>query len=492
MGGVLLGVLAAPGVRSRGFLRRATPELALGFASAGLYAATSLGRHLQFRSGLDLAIFGQAVAGYAAGGMPYSDIKAIQPFNLLGDHFSPMIAMLGPLYRLWPHVELLLLAQAVLFGVSVGLVTRIARRSTGAFESVLIGSAFALSRGLVDAVTFDFHEIAFAVPLLIWAIDSLARHQMAKAAIASSLLMLVKEDSALLLVGIGLWLLFERRWRPAVAWSLGGWASFGLVVFVIIPIFSFYGRYTYLDQGSIHADGLVSSVAAFIMNASHRVTTWNFVTMVVAVVAPTVGRALLSPMVLVAVPGIAARLALSQDAYISLGAHYNATLSTIVLLAALDAKTRAHRSLGTRALRSSEPRRRALAWPVLCVALAVAALFLRPVSPLVSPAAWSCDGCAAAAASIAAVPDGSEVAADPYLVSHLTDRARVRLLVPSFTDSVGECLDPEFVVANLGNLAIEDLVQRLTDSDAYSVVSRTPPYEVLRDTGLPRIPVCVR
>jgi uncharacterized membrane protein len=412
--------------------------------------------------------------------MPYSGIKALQPFNLLGDHFSPIIAVLAPLYRIWPHVELLLLAQAGLFGLSVALITRIARRSHAALASALIASAFMLSRGLIDAVTFDFHEVAFAVPLLIWAIDSLSRQQIGQAAIASGLLMLVKEDNAFLLVGIGLWLLFEHRWRPGVAWTLGGVASFVLVVLVIIPVFSFYGRYTYLDPGSIHAEGLVDSLTAFIVNAEHGLMSWNSVVMVVALVAPTLGRAFLSPILLVGVPGIAVRLALPQDAYLSLGAHYNATLSVIVFLAALDAGRRASRALRPRAARTSAPGRRAHPWPAKMVALAVVALFLRPSSPLVSPEAWSCDACAAAAVAVSVVPDGAEVAADPYLTSHLTGRARVRLLVPSFTDSVGACLAPEYVLANISSAAIDDLTQRLTASGAYTMVLRTTPYVVLR------------
>jgi uncharacterized membrane protein len=466
-------------------LRRARPELVLGFASALLYAVISLVRHLRFQSGEDLAIFDQALAGYAAGKMPYSDIKALQPFNLLGDHFSPIIAVLAPLYRIWPHVELLLLAQAALFGLSVGLVTRIARRSHGALGSALVGSAFALSRGLIDAVTFDFHEVAFAVPLLIWAVDSLSRQQIGQAAIASGLLMLVKEDSAFLLVGIGLWLLFERRWRPGVAWTLGGVASFALVILAIIPVFSFYGRYTYLDPGHIHAEGLVDSLTAFIVNARHGLASWSFVVMVVALIVPTVGRAFLSPILLVAAPGIAARLALPQDAYVSLGAHYNATLSAIVFLAALDAARRASRPLGPPA-RSSAPAPRALAWPAMCVAFAVATLFLPPASPLVSSEAWSCDSCAAAAAAIGVVPDGAEVAADPYVTSHLTDRTRVRLLVPSFTDSVGDCLAPEYVLANLRSAAIDDVIHRLTASGAYTMVFQATPYAVLRAVGPPK------
>jgi hypothetical protein len=127
----------------------------------------------------------------------------------------------------------------------------------------------------------------------------------------------------------------------------------------------------------------------------------------------------------------------------------------------------------------------------MCVALAVATLFLPPASPLVSPEAWSCDACGAAAAAIAVVPDGAEVAADPYVASHLTDRARVRLLVPSFTDSVGDCLDPEYVLADLRSAAIDGLIRRLTASGAYTMVLRTTPYAVLRAMGPPKLRAAV-
>ena len=105
--------------------------------------------------------------------------------------------------------------------------------------------------------------------------------------------------------------------------------------------------------------------------------------------------------------------------------------------------------------------------------------------------AWSCDACAPAAAAIALVPDGAEVAADPYLTSHLTDRARVRLLVPSFTDSTGACLAPEYVLADLRSAAIDGLIQRLTASGAYTMVLQATPYVVLTAVGPAEVPSAV-
>lgn len=465
----------------------------LGLVAALFYAVVSLIRYWHFHAGLDLAIFDQAVAGYAAGHMPYSDIKAQAPFNLLGDHFSPIVAVLAPLYRLWPHVELLLIAQAALFGLSVVLITQIARRSHDALASVLIGSAYALSRGVVDSVTFDFHEVAFAAPLVIWAIDSISRKRTWQAAGACVLLLLVKEDSAFLLVGIGLWLLFERRWRLGITYAIAGTVAFCVLIYLIIPVFSFYGRYTYLDSTSIGATGVADSLSLFVANARNRVVSAEFVTMVAALLLPTVGRCFLSPILLVAVPGLAARLAMTNEAYVSLGMQYNATVSAIVFLAAIDSRWRGlavlspFRTVAGKAVLIPAWLRKH-AWPATAVGLAIKALYLLPPSALVVSAAWSCDSCAAAAAAVHAVPDGSDVAADTRLMSHLTDRTRVRLLNPSFTDSVGQPLQVDYVIADVSTPGRFGLVTRLVASGEYSRLVDDEPFVVLvRSRSLRRI-----
>ena len=54
-------------------------------------------------------------------GYPVVDIKG-PGFNLLGDHFSPVVALFAPLWALCPSPVTLLVAQAVLLAVSVAVV----------------------------------------------------------------------------------------------------------------------------------------------------------------------------------------------------------------------------------------------------------------------------------------------------------------------------------------------------------------------------------
>src|SRR5664279_4238591 len=72
------------------------------------YAVASVLRQQQFKTSLDITIFQQAIANYAQGRAPDVLIKSQAPFTILGDHFSPIIAVIAPFYRIWPSVLTLL------------------------------------------------------------------------------------------------------------------------------------------------------------------------------------------------------------------------------------------------------------------------------------------------------------------------------------------------------------------------------------------------
>ncbi|MGW2544095.1 SpoIIE family protein phosphatase [Kitasatospora sp. NPDC001574] len=81
--------------------------------------------------GFDLGIFHQGVAAYAHFGLPVAPVKSYHhefppEFSLLGDHFSPVLAALAPLYWIWEDPRTLILGQALLLAAGVPLIRRIA------------------------------------------------------------------------------------------------------------------------------------------------------------------------------------------------------------------------------------------------------------------------------------------------------------------------------------------------------------------------------
>ncbi|MFF7635289.1 DUF2079 domain-containing protein [Kitasatospora sp. NPDC008050] len=404
---LLRGDPAAPNASVRRRLRRSAPYL-LAVLFFAAYGALSVTKHLQLRStGYDLGIFEQAVRAYAELRAPVSELKG-EGYNLLGDHFHPILATLAPFYRLFPSPLTLLVAQAALFAVSVVPVTRLAIRTTTPLLGAGIGIAYGLSWGLQKAVAFDFHEIAFAVPLLAFCLERLARRQWRAATAYALPLVLVKEDLPITVAAIGLYILLNGRRRLGAAVLSFGILAGLLIVLVLIPAFNPHGQYDYLSAATPGTgDPLVR-----LLLPSEKLET------VIALLAPTVFLALRSPLVLLALPTLAWRFWSTNTAYWGQEFHYSAVLMPIVFTAFVDALSR----LRERGRIQPPALRHAGA---VSVAVSVLMAPRLPLSDLAGPA-WKPSPWAVPAREVmAAVPDGARIGVINFLAPQLTDRARV-------------------------------------------------------------------
>ena len=163
----------------------------------------------------DLAIFSELAKDYAHLQAPIVPIKG-EGYNLLGDHFHPVLVLLGPVYRLFPSGLTLLVVQDLLLAASAWPITRLAVRLTGRLAGLALGLAYALSWGLQGAVAAQFHEIAFAVPLLALSTVAFVEQRWRACAAWALPLLLVKEDMGLTVLMIGLAVAWrgQRGWQP--------------------------------------------------------------------------------------------------------------------------------------------------------------------------------------------------------------------------------------------------------------------------------------
>ncbi|MFF0741221.1 DUF2079 domain-containing protein [Streptomyces sp. NPDC004111] len=373
-----------------------------------VYAAYALQLHARFRTtGYDLGIFGQAVRAYADFAPPSSAIRSASgpdpdvPFPLLGDHFHPVLAVLAPLYRLAPHVETLLLAQAALAAWSVYVVARAGGRR--------IGAAYALCWGVQRMIGFDFHEVAFALPLLALSLAAFRDGRWRACAAWGAGLVLVKEDLGATVFVLGL-LLLRRDRGAGLALCVLGPAAAALATLVVLPHFNPSGTYGYL------ATAAGSGTPELPAGLDTRATT------LLCLLLPTLFGALASPLVLLVLPTLIWRFASSNPAYWGTDFHYSAVLMPIVFLALIDGLDRLPRTLPH--LRTA------------VVAVAVLLATALPLAEAVRPSFWQDAPTAAAARrALAVVPDGARVAATNRLAPHLTDRTTVFLHVPGRRDA---------------------------------------------------------
>jgi uncharacterized membrane protein len=287
----------------------------------------------------DLGIFTEYVKQYANLHAPIVDIRA-PGMDLLGDHFHPIVALIAPFFRLFPTPVTLLVAQALLAAVSVIPVSRAAADKLGVGAGRAIGAAYGFSWGLQQMINYDFHEIAFAVPLLAFSLSALVRGRYRAAILWALPLVLVKEDQGFTLAAIGIIIILVYR-RPrdgllltfwGVAWSL-------LAITVIIPHFSPTHSYLYwYEGGGISPVGGHFSVGGLVSQLTADLPTK--VPTLVMIALPTAFIALRSPLALAAVPSLLLRFIGANPYYWSTDWHYNATVMPIVFIAAIDAMAR--------------------------------------------------------------------------------------------------------------------------------------------------------
>jgi uncharacterized membrane protein len=386
------------------------------------YVPISVFRYLRLEpTSWDLGIFTEYVKQYAHLHAPIVDIRGAG-FNLLGDHFHPIVALVAPFFRVFPSPVTLLVAQALLAAVSVVPVSRAAADKLGTGAGRAIGAAYGFSWGLQQMVNYDFHEIAFAVPLLACSLSALVRGRTRAAVWWALPLVFVKEDQGFTLAAIGLIMVFVYK-RPRAGALVAAWglAWSWLAIAVIIPHFSPTHDYMYWgDGGAVSPVGGHPSVTGLISQlfagSSTKLPT------LALILLPTAFLALRSPLALAAVPSLALRFIGTNIYYWGTDWHYNATVMPIVFIAAIDgmARIRAAREAG-RPLRLTGPLERYGAGLMLGAAAALAFQF--PLSQLWTPQTYTLGPhVAAARAAMARVPDGATVATDLDLLAPLAAR----------------------------------------------------------------------
>ena len=319
----------------------------------------------------DLAIFSELAKAYAHFQAPIVPVKG-DGYNLLGDHFHPILLLLGPIWRLFPTPLSLLITQDLLLALSAWPLTRLASRLTNQWVAGGLGLVYVLSWGMQGAVAAQFHEIAFAMPLLAYASVAFVERRWGAVTAWSAPLVLVKEDMGLTVLMIGVAVILtslvpawyrtctvirpgvhgaddpddaaeaaeadaarnrRRGLRLGVGMIVGGIATFLFSILVFLPAFNINGVWDY----GLSSQDKPTSPDALTQKAK--------VVVMLILTSGIIG--VTSPWLLVVLPTLAWRFLGSVEFYwVWDNWHYNATLMPIALGALLDvvARRRAHGS----------------------------------------------------------------------------------------------------------------------------------------------------
>ena len=439
-------------------------------AVAALYISFSLAQWRTLSDpSWDLAIFAEAAQAYSRFEAPIVSIKG-PGYNLLGDHFHPILMLLGPIFRFFPSAFTLLIVQDLLIAASVLPIARLAQRFLGRGGAVLVGLAYGLGWGLQGAVAAQFHEVCVAVPLLACAGAAFVERRWGACMAWLAPVILVKEDLGLTVFVAGLALAWRRRGedRSGMLASLA-YALFGIVAFVVtvklfLPAMNPAGTWAYSLDGSATGAGTAMAGATAAREVPSlwqilAVPSVKIVTLAVLLAGAGVVGAR-SPWFALVLPTLAWRFAGSVDAYYQWSSwHYNAVLVPIAVCALLDviagwlAPADLPAGLATAGetdadcanpAPASSGRRRALVWAAACVPAISLALTATSLPLWKQPTLTDSPRLDAAQGAIDAVPVGATVETDTTLLARLVPGRDVYWV----GTTVGMDAPPEYVVVD--------------------------------------------
>jgi uncharacterized membrane protein len=397
---------------------------ALAAAAAAVYALYS---YLRFRQGSyfgwDLGIFDQTVRSYAHFHLPHvtsmRHTSAADPGKLeWTDHFSPILAVLAPLYWVVGSAYDLLLAQAVLFAAAALPIFAFCRRRLGVLCAYPVAAVYLLYWPLQSALAFDFHEVAFAPLLIALAVERADERRWRQAAAAAALLLLVKEDMGLVVAMLGVWIMiragrgygrarYERR--IGACFTVAGFAAMAVIIEVVMPLEggSSMRNWQYDNLGATPGKAAAHLLSHPTLLVTELIDPHVKVTTVLWLLLPVLFLCLRSWLLLLAVPLLIERYFANDTFYWVKGYHYNAFLAPIIVLAAVDGVSRFR-----------WPRLR-LGWAFAALAVSLALLPGFPLWSLTSHPLWHASGTVHAEEYLLGrVPAGADVlvpwSADPY------------------------------------------------------------------------------
>ena len=194
----------------------------------------------------DLAIFDQGLWLLTHFHAPFVTVMGR---NLFGDHTSFILLLFAPFYRLFPEPQGLLMLQVLaIAGAAIPIYVLAQKLIRNTTIATLLVAAFLLNPALEQGNMQQFHPEALQVLIISVAIYAAVESRGPLLAVMVVLALMVKEDAALLVIPLGLWVLWrrDRKWglwiiAGAVAWT-------ALALEVIIP--------SLLGQGSLYASDI--------------------------------------------------------------------------------------------------------------------------------------------------------------------------------------------------------------------------------------------
>lgn len=338
--------------------------LILMIAYAGIFSVLTVSKHDAFEtSAFDLGVYDQAVWNTSQGRIFLAtDNEGVGTDLLLGDHVEPILIPISLLYLIYPNPKTLLILQTIVLALGALPVFWLAQEHLGSYPAALVFAAvYLLFPALESANEFDFHPVALAPTLLLYAFYFLQKRSYKTFAGLALLAMSCKEDVPLLIFMMGFYIFFfQRDRRVGALTALGGAFWFYVAMFVIIPYFNpsgksyYFSYYDHLGHNSAEMTRTLFTQPAVILHGLLKASNLIYLRDLLIPVAFT---SLFSPQtLLLATPSLLINLLSQYDPMRQLNRfHYGAPLVPFVVISSIYG-TRLLARMASRWLKSPQER----------------------------------------------------------------------------------------------------------------------------------------
>lgn len=344
--------------------------LLLSLLFAGTLTHYSLARHALFRTHLhDLGLISQSLWNATEGrGL----VNSINPehgrsAHYFGNHYTPILYLILPIYALWTDPRTLLVIQALVLAAGGPAAYLLGKRLIGSNSGGLLLAGLYLSHpALWFAGLYDYHNETLAASFLLWTLLFLETRRWRPFVLCAALAAACKEHVPLVLAFMAPFMALRDRSAPGKSLGLasltfGGFlAAFLIINGAVIPAYAGDANHPYIHERYGHLGDSLPAVAGTLLRHPFetltRLATPRHLVYYTFLLAPLGFLALLSPARLApAVPVLLANGLSSIPITYDIGFYHAATIVPSLIWATAAALGRIR--LGVRGARKPTPRR---------------------------------------------------------------------------------------------------------------------------------------
>ncbi|MBQ1212757.1 MAG: DUF2079 domain-containing protein [Clostridia bacterium] len=180
---------------------------------AAFNSAVTVSRYLAYRApAFDFGIFTQIFYSLKEHFLPLTTCERGYELSHSAVHLSPVFYLALPIYALFPRPETVQIIQALALALGVIPLWLTAKRlGISNKVSALFSAVYLFHPALMGGCMYDFHENSFLPVMILWTVYFAEKNKLIPAIIFTVLTCSVKEDAAVYIAFLGLFLLFSGR-----------------------------------------------------------------------------------------------------------------------------------------------------------------------------------------------------------------------------------------------------------------------------------------